>query len=615
MLMLTINYLAFTQCTSPISTFPYVQDFEATNGGWTSGGTNSDWAYGTPNKTVIANAASGTKCWIVGGLTGNNYNNAENSWIQSPCFNISSLSNPLLSFIVFWETEKKYDGASFRYSLDGGLTWLTLGSASSNNNCIGSNWFNTNFVTTLGTDGWSGNIQPTSPCPNGAGNGSGAWVTAKHNLISLAGQTSVIFRFTFAAGTQCNAYDGFAIDDFGISEAVQNQVNYNYSCLGNYSVAFTNNSSLCATNYLWNFNDPNTGIDSISTQENPTHTFSTPGIYNVKLTVTYPGNVMLSTTQTVTIIGVNTNINSSILCNGNSTGSITANAFGGNGNYNYSWNTTPTQNTATINNLNAGSYTVNVTNTNACSISKTVVLNEPTALNANALIKPNICNNGNGSIQLTVAGGKTPYQFAWSNNASTNPVMNLATGNYTVTLTDSNACTLSLTNLIIKDSSNNIQIYLGKDTAFCPGNQLILNPGNFEHYEWQDLSKQPTFTVSQTGTYSVTVTDKDGCKAFDTIEITVDCKDVYFPTAFTPNGDGKNDFFGAIGNINALTFYQLFVYNRNGELIFSSSNSSKKWDGTIKGKKLDNGSYTWYASYSINNQPLQMQKGTIILIK
>lgn len=286
MLMLTINYLAFTQCTSPISSFPYVQDFEATNGGWTSGGTNSDWAYGTPNKTVIANAASGTKCWIVGGLTGNNYNNAENSWIQSPCFNISSLSNPLLSFKVFWETEKKYDGASFRYSLDGGLTWLTLGSASSNNNCLGSNWFNTNIVTTLGTDGWSGNIQPTSPCPNGAGNGSGAWVTAKHNLISLAGQTSVIFRFTFAAGTQCNAYDGFAIDDFSISEAVQNQVNYNYSCLGNYSVAFTNNSSLCATNYLWNFNDPNSGIDSISTQENPTHTFSTPGIYNVKLTVT-----------------------------------------------------------------------------------------------------------------------------------------------------------------------------------------------------------------------------------------------------------------------------------------------------------------------------------------
>jgi gliding motility-associated-like protein len=610
-----LNNICFSQCTTPIASYPYIQDFETNNGNWISGGTNSDWAYGTPNKTVIANAASGIKCWIVGGLTGNNYNNGENSWIESPCFDLSSLTNPILSFKVFWETEKKYDGASFKYSTDGGLTWQTLGSFLSNTTCLGSNWFNTNTITVLGSDGWSGNIQPTSPCPNGAGNGSGAWVTAKHTLLGLLGQTSVKFRFTFGAGTQCNAYDGFAVDDFSIMQAPVFNVDYYYTCLPNYAVQFNNNSTLCASSFLWNFNDPNSGIDSISTQENPIHTFSAPGKYNVKFTVTYPGNISLTKSYQVTIIGVNTTINSTILCNGNNTGSITASAFGATGGYNYSWNTTPIQNTATINNLTASTYIVTVSGNNMCSISKTVTLSEPQALNATAIIKPNICNNLNGSIQLNVTGGKLPYQFLWSNNNTSNPLTNVLAATYSVQIKDSNACVLNISNLIIKDSTKNISIYLGKDTAFCPGGQLILNPGNFQDYVWQDNTKQTTFTVVQSGKYSVTVTDMDGCKAFDAIEVTVDCKAVYFPTAFTPNGDTKNDAFGVWGNIASLSNYQLSVFNRNGELLFTTTSALQKWDGTNKGKLLDSGTYIWFANYSINNQPMQTQKGTITLIR
>lgn len=609
------NNIVFSQCGTPIATFPYIQDFETSNGNWTTGGTNSDWTYGTPNKTVISNAASGTKCWIVGGLTGNNYNNGENSWIESPCFDLSGLTNPILSFKVFWETEKKYDGASFKFSIDAGASWQTLGSFLSNTTCLGSNWFNTNIITSLGTDGWSGNIQPTSPCPNGAGNGSGAWVTAKHTLLGLLAQTSVKFRFTFAAGTQCNAYDGFAIDDFSIMQAPIFNVDYYYNCLTNYAVEFNNNSTLCATSFLWNFNDPNSLSDSTSTSENPTHIFSAPGIYNVKLTVTYPGNISVSKTHQVTIIGVNTTINSTILCNGNATGSITATAFGASGGYNYSWNTTPVQTTSTINNLQSGNYTIVVSGNNMCSISKTITLTQPQPLTATAIIKPNICNTLNGSILLNVAGGKLPYQFTWSNATTTNPLINANAATYNVQIKDSNACVLNISNLVLKDSTKNISIYLGKDTAFCPGNQHTLNPGNFSQYLWQDNSIQPTYTVIQTGTYSVTVTDKDGCKAFDAIDITVDCKDVYFPTAFTPNGDTKNDLFGVWGNISSLTNYKLTVFNRNGELLFTTTSPSQKWDGTNKRKMLDNGTYIWYANYSINNQPLQIQKGTIILMR
>ncbi|HEY6064053.1 MAG TPA: hypothetical protein VIV35_10620 [Chitinophagaceae bacterium] len=67
------------QCGSGISIFPYNEGFEASDGGWVSGGVGNDWAWGTPNKPVISAAGSGTKCWIVGGLTGSSYTNAEAS--------------------------------------------------------------------------------------------------------------------------------------------------------------------------------------------------------------------------------------------------------------------------------------------------------------------------------------------------------------------------------------------------------------------------------------------------------------------------------------------------------------------------------------------------------
>ncbi|HMI77574.1 MAG TPA: hypothetical protein VK484_02215, partial [Ferruginibacter sp.] len=109
------------QCVAPISVFPYIEDFETSDGSWTSGGFGSDWAWGTPSKAVITGAASGTKCWIIGGLTGNSYTNGEASWLQSPCFDFSTLQYPYISFNVFWETERRFDGANFKYSTDLGF--------------------------------------------------------------------------------------------------------------------------------------------------------------------------------------------------------------------------------------------------------------------------------------------------------------------------------------------------------------------------------------------------------------------------------------------------------------------------------------------------------------
>jgi hypothetical protein len=211
------------QCVSGISTFPYNEDFETSNGGWVSGGAGNDWAWGTPNKPVISAAAGGTKCWVVGGLTGSSYTNSEASWLQSPCFDFTALAAPYIEFKVFWEMEQRFDGASFQYSTDDGNTWQTLGSSSALVNCYNENWFNNSSITylaplTANKEGWSGNIQANSGSCAG-GSGSGQWVTAKQAMGFLAGEPNVIFRFIFGAGTICNNYDGFSIDDIIIKEA------------------------------------------------------------------------------------------------------------------------------------------------------------------------------------------------------------------------------------------------------------------------------------------------------------------------------------------------------------------------------------------------------------
>jgi gliding motility-associated-like protein len=602
-----------SQCSVSISTFPAIENFEIGQGNWSSGGTNSSWAFGMPNKQIISNAASGINCWTTGGLSGNGYNNAENSWLQSPCYNFSSLTNPQISMKLFWETEKKYDGASFQYSLDGAITWQTLGSSADNTNCTGINWFNTSPVTSLGKEGWSGNIQATSPCIGGAGGGSGAWVTAKHSLSALAGKPTVIFRFVFAAGTQCNAYDGFAVDDIVISETPNATADFVFACSNSNTVAFTSTSSLCATSYAWDFGEP-TSTTNTSTHENPVHVYAASGTYQVQLVVTYTGGLVVTKNKTITVLNVTPVVTTPIACNGDVNGKLTANVAGGSGNYNYYWNTAVPQTTQSINNLSAGFYTVIVSANNACTTVASIQLPQPTALNVTAITKDAFCGKA-GKLEVNVIGGVAPYQYNWSNGSTSSMQTNVAAGIYSVQVKDVNGCNKQLSNLVIKDSIKQVKMSLGKDTSFCPGGFAILRPGSFVSYLWQDNSVADTFLVTQTGNYYVTVTDADGCTKTDTISVNVDCTDVYFPSAFTPNRDGRNDFFGPIGNLYALSKFSMSVYGRWGQLIFYTTNPFNKWDGKINGIDADQGTFVWFASYSINSKPMQTKKGTIILLR
>ena len=113
---------------------PYLENFETNDGSWYAAGVNSSWQWGTPVKTVINKTANGTKAWVTN-LTGT-YNDNELSYLYSPCFDLSALTQPVLSFSHIFEIESGFDYTWVEYSADGGITWNRLGISSS-----GTNWY------------------------------------------------------------------------------------------------------------------------------------------------------------------------------------------------------------------------------------------------------------------------------------------------------------------------------------------------------------------------------------------------------------------------------------------------------------------------------------------
>jgi hypothetical protein len=174
-----------------ISAFPYFQDFENGAANWYSGGKNSSWAFGHPAGSSIRKAASGVNAWKTN-LTGT-YNNNELSYLYSPCFNVSSLSNPMLSFAVNMEIENcgetLCDAVWIEYSFEGG-EWTKLGAAGD-----GTNWYSDN-------DRQVWKIQSPQ-----------RWRVASIPLP--AGSKPIRFRFVFSSDPGLTL-DGIAIDDIHI---------------------------------------------------------------------------------------------------------------------------------------------------------------------------------------------------------------------------------------------------------------------------------------------------------------------------------------------------------------------------------------------------------------
>jgi gliding motility-associated-like protein len=205
------------------------------------------------------------------------------------------------------------------------------------------------------------------------------------------------------------------------------------------------------------------------------------------------------------------------LCNGDSTGSITTTTTGTN--YDYIWNTGDT--TANLTNIGAGTYFLTVSS-GSCQDTFSAVLTEPTVIGLSLSNSTNPSCNGDstGSIIITSSGGVTPYTYLWSNGATTPDLNNVPDGIYNLTLTDNNGCIESLSVTLTEPSLLGISYGTTNVTCggFNDGTATAIPSGGTPGYTyiWDATANSQTTVVATnlgSNTYSVTVTDLEGCTA------------------------------------------------------------------------------------------------------
>lgn len=159
--------------------------------------------------------------------------------------------------------------------------------------------------------------------------------------------------------------------------------------------------------------------------------------------------------------------------------------------------------------------------------------------------------------------------------------------------------------------------FLPHDTSICSYATLVINakPG-LGNYSWSNNAITSSITIDKPGAYWLQATDDNGCvgKEFVTVSLKDCTQGFYTPNAFTPNNDGKNDVFKPMifGNV---VHYSFVVYNRFGQKVFESTDSSRGWDGRFRSMNSPADTFVWICSYQFAGEKIENKKGTVMLVR
>ncbi len=196
-------------------------------------------------------------------------------------------------------------------------------------------------------------------------------------------------------------------------------------------------------------------------------------------------------------------------------------------------------------------------------------------------------------------------------------------GNHTITYTymGNDGCSASKSQDIVVNADPVANA--GSDLISCMGVGVQLSASGGQNYLWSPPAglsdptvPNPVVNINATTTYTVVVTDSNGCTATDSATVVVSLvgKAIYIvPNAFTPNGDGKNDCFG-IQHWGGVELEQFSIFNRWGQRVFFTKNPSECWDGTFNGTRQDAGTFVYMIQAKTPCGDVSL-KGTVILIR
>jgi hypothetical protein len=341
----------------------------------------------------------------------------------------------------------------------------------------------------------------------------GVYSNATTNILTITGATPGMSGYLY----RCRAMNGVAscftntnqstltVSSINTSAATQTNVACNGAATGAASVTPT--GGVGTYTYSWS---PSGGTGSIASG-------LSAGTYTVTVTdaITCTATRNYTITQPPVLNG--STVVTNVACFGGNTGAINLTPSGGTPGYTFSWTAGPTTEDRTS--LAAGTYSVTITDANACTRNVTgITVTQPTAVVSGTTVVTNVsCNSGtNGAINLTPTGGTGPYTFSWVSGPTTEDRTGLAAGTYSVTITDANACTGTVSGITVTQPTAVSGTTTITNTSCNGGTNGTIDltptggtPGYT--YSWGGGITSQDRTGLAAGTYSVTITDANGC--------------------------------------------------------------------------------------------------------
>ena len=312
---------------------------------------------------------------------------------------------------------------------------------------------------------------------------------------------------------------------------------------------------------------------------------------------------------------------SHIDCFGGVNGGVNLTVTGGSPGYTYQWSNGSAG--PSIGNVPAGQYGVTVGDGSQCIRHAVFDITEPPKMFIGGSVQDNLCHgNADGAVHITVTGGVPGYRYEWNNGAVSADITRLVPGNYTVSVTDANGCN-GVGGFTVFGAVP-LSIALDPVHRVFIGDAVELSvhvdggTGSYS-YVWtpEDHLSCPTCPVTMASppantTYVVTVTDGNHCPAAAHTQVLVD-QDIFIPNAFTPNGNGTNDTFRPVVRMAKECTFSIF--NRWGELIYSSWDANLGWDGNFNGTPVQVDVYVYRVQVLFYNGIEKVLNGNVAVLR
>jgi hypothetical protein len=423
------------------------------------------------------------------------------------------------------------DGTRFVTGLTAGVWTCTVTDA---NACTSS----TNFTitqppalsltpasqTNVSCNGASNGAASVNTATGGAGGYTYNWTPGNptgDGTTSVTGLTAGTWTCTVTDANACTAFTNFTITQPATAVSGSTVVT-NVACFGGNTGAINLTPTGGTGPYTFNWASGPTTEDRTSLAA---------GTYSVTITDANActGTVNATVTQPASAVS-GTTVVTNVACFGGNTGAINLTPTGGTGPYTFNWASGPTTEDRTS--LTAGTYSVTITDANACTGTVNVTVTQPTSAVSGSTVVTNVaCFGGNtGAINLTPTGGVGPYTFSWVSGPTTEDRTGLTAGTYSVTITDANACTGTVNATVTQPtaisvtpaSQTNVSCFGGSNGA-ASINTPTGGAGGYT-YNWTPGTPTGDGTVSVTGlsagTWTCTVTDANGCVASQNFTVT-----------------------------------------------------------------------------------------------